>query len=292
MELGAGRTDSSSVRSSIVLGSVYHARFSPKEHRFQYPMLTLQLDVGELERGDLNSAIFGFNRRRILSVKANDYLCADDRAAAADQKLSVRVCQLLASHGVSNAPARITLVTMPRLLGYVFNPVSFFLCFDLDNNLIGCVTQVHNTFGEAHIYPLVCTSSALPVEWRFAKAFFVSPFFDSIGEYRVVIEREGDELSIVVELFKGQESGGSCVFTSKLKGRAKVLNSLNILKSLIRYPLILFLTIPRIHMQAIFLLFRAKLVPFVKPKPSSSYTIRSRQGFIHRARLWFLDRMR
>lgn len=292
MRLGEDRRFSVVGSSSIVLGSVYHARFSPREHSFKYPMLTLQLDLAELEGGALNSPFFGFNRRRFLSVRANDYLYADDGAAVSDEKLSARVKQLLADHGVNGAPARITLVTMPRLFGYVFNPVSFFLCFDSDNHLIGCITQVQNTFGEAHIYPLVCAASALPVEWRFPKDFFVSPFFDSVGEYRVVVEREGQELSIVVELFKGQDTELRCVFTSKLNGRAKVLNSINIVKSLIRYPLILFLTMPRIHAQALLLLFKAKLSPFVKPKPSSSYTIRSRQGVIHRARLWFLELMR
>jgi DUF1365 family protein len=279
-------------RSAIVVGSVYHARFSPREHSFTYPFLTLQIDLDELEGSLLDSRVFGFNLARLLSIRSDDYLCSEEGVSLVDLKLTERVRRLLAKQGSAVVPDRITLVTMPRLLGYVFNPVSFFLCFDNQDRLVGCVTQVHNTFGEAHIYPLVCQAKELPVEWRFPKAFFVSPFFDRSGEYRVVVESEGEALSIVVELFELQEGELKRSFTSKLKGSARSLTGLNIVKSLICYPIILFLTMPRIHIQALFLLFKVKLVPFIKPKPNSIFTIRSQQGRVHKVRLWFLEKMR
>lgn len=269
------------LRSGIIWGSVSHCRMSPRKHAFSYPMVTLELDLDELESGALNSWIFRFNRRGILSVKRGDYLKLNG-------SLREEVEQILFDHGGRGKPKRITLVTMPRLFGYIFNPVSFFLCFDESERLVGCVTQVRNTFGEAHLYPLVCEPQALPVEWRFSKDFFVSPFFDSNGEYRVLVREEGVNLSIVVDLYKA----GELVFGSELKGATKPFSGLNLAKTLIRFPFTLVLTMPRIHIQALILFVYTKLKPFIRPEPTSPYTIYSRQNSIHKARLWLLAKLR
>lgn len=268
-------------RSSIVRASVGHRRTSPREHAFTYPMVTLQLDVDELERGQLDSLLFAFNKKRLCSVRIEDYLCDVG-------SLRERVQRALEGQGLVESPLRITMVTMPRLLGYVFNPVTFFICFNQHQQVIACVTQVHNTFGEAHVYPLVCESQYLPVSWQFEKSFFVSPFFDSEGQYRVSIESEGLYLKIIVDLFKS----GVQVFASSLEGRAIPLTRTNLLKTLAKYPLTLFWTMPRIHFQAVQLFMRAKVVPFLKPPPASPYTIRSQQNTIHKVRLWLVSKMR
>lgn len=244
-------------------------------------MVTLQLDLDELESGKLDSLLFGYNTRKFLSVKVPDYLRGEGT-------LREKVLSELLKQEAEEVPARITLVTMPRLCGYIFNPVSFFICFNQQDQVIACVTQVHNTFGEAHVYPLTCVPKPLPVEWQFDKAFFVSPFFDTEGRYRVVVEQEGAQLGVVVDLFKGGEQ----VFGSAIRGVAKPLTLANLLKTLIRFPLTFLLTMPRIHTQALVLLLRLKLEPFLKPPPSSPYTIRSQQNRIHKARLWLLSKMR
>lgn len=244
-------------------------------------MVTLQLDVDELEAGRLDSVLFGYSRKRLLSVQATDYL----RGAGT---LREKVLAELRKQGGTEVPARITLVTMPRVCGYIFNPVSFFICFDQSEQVVGCVTEVHNTFGEAHIYPLLCAPRPLPVEWQFDKAFFVSPFFDTEGRYRVVVEQEGERLGVIVDLFKAHNQ----VFASSIRGVAKPFTQANLLKTLIRFPFTFLLTMPRIHAQALVLLVRLGLQPFLKPAPSSPYTIRSQQNTIHKARLWLLSKMR
>lgn len=280
-------------RSSIVWGTVDHCRIGPRRHEFSYPMVTLELDVDELERGGLDSILFGYERRRLLSIRVRDYLRDLAGAAGGAQPsnsgaLRHKVEAEMRQQGHDEVPARITLVTMPRVCGYIFNPVSFFLCFDQHERLLACVTQVSNTFGEAHLYPLVCSPRPLPVEWRFSKGFFVSPFFDTEGEYRVIVGCEGDTLHVGVDLFKS----GTQVFAAVLRGAARPLTNANILKTLMRFPLTLLLTMPRIHLQAVLLFVRARVTPFVRPTPSSLYTIRSQQNRIHRARLWLLSKMR
>jgi DUF1365 family protein len=244
-------------------------------------MVTLQLDVDELESGHHTSFLFGYDSKRFLSVRGTDYLRGDG-------SLRRKVERELTQQGVDESPHRITLVTMPRLCGYIFNPVSFFICFNSEGALVGCVTQVHNTFGEAHIYPLVCAPKQLPVEWRFSKSFFVSPFFDAKGDYRVAVVNEGKRLHVEVDLFKC----GRQVFASSLQGASSALTSANLLKTLIRFPFALLLTMPRIHLQALVLFLRVRVTPVVKPAPLSPYTIRSQQNSIHKARLWLLSQMR
>jgi len=178
-------SDGRSCRSSIAFGEVAHWRAEPRQHSFSYPLFTFQFDVDELDTpatlSSLVSSYFlGVNSRAIFSVRADDYL----RGPGGFRE---RV-------GARERPHRITLITMPRYFGYVFNPVSFFACFDSEERVVAFITQVNNTFGETHVYPLVCEPAPLPNLWRFSKEFFVSPFFDSEGNperRRARAERRG-----------------------------------------------------------------------------------------------------
>jgi cyclopropane-fatty-acyl-phospholipid synthase len=260
---------------------VYHWRGVPRVHSFSYPMLTLQLDVDELESQSFSSLLLSYNRWGICSIRSDDYLTGA-------QPLRSKVESLLKSHGYSESPRRISLITMPRYFGYVFNPVSFFLCFDCDDKIVACITQVNNTFGETHVYPLMSQPSDVPVSWRFSKGFFVSPFFDTEGAYTLQVSDEGEKLHIQVEL----EREGAKVFAASLEGDARQLSKFNLFRALLTYPITLLLTIPRIHLQALVLFFKAKVIPFQKPSPSGPYTIRSNQNIIHRTRLAFLSILR
>jgi cyclopropane-fatty-acyl-phospholipid synthase len=238
------------MRSKISWGEVAHWRASPKPHSFSYPIFTFELDLDELQGLAVAPRIFAQDRCALFSIRTDDYL-------EGGGTLRERVERVLREHGQLSRPHRITLITMPRYFGYVFNPVSFFACFDADDKAIGFVTQVNNTFGETHIYPLVCEPASLPVEWRFPKEFFVSPFYDVSGEYSVRLEREGEALSVRVDLHRE----GALEFSA---------------------------TMPRIHLQAIKIYFGAQATPEPRPCPLSRYTIHSRQTIIHRARLGLL----
>jgi len=327
MTRAEGGSHSSARRSSIVCGTVGHLRATPRRHTFSYPMVTLQLDVDELGALAVAPKLFAHNRYAVCSVWDSDYLFGLDgekwgappameasppapssngseprrddgspqaltgpRSPSGQSHGGVRekTERILRQQGVTTVPARMTLVTMPRLFGYVFNPVSFVICFDRDNKVSACITQVNNTFGETHLYPLVCEPSEMPVTWRFPKKFFVSPFFDTEGEYTVIVGSEGARLSLQVDLYKQ----GQQVFSALLEGAAKPLTRLNLVVTLITFPLTQLLTMPRIHLQALFLFFKAKATPWTKPQPSDPYTIRSRQNIIHRARLWLLSVLR
>jgi cyclopropane-fatty-acyl-phospholipid synthase len=202
--------------------------------------------------------------------------------------LRERVERILRELGYDISPRRITLVTMPRYVGYVFNPVSFFACFDSEERVVAFITQVNNTFGETHVYPLICEPTQLPVTWRFSKDFFVSPFFDTEGDYEVILKEEGQTLTIEVNLEKEKKRA----FSATLRGVAEPLTRRRLWQVVRRYPLTTFLTMPRIHLQALTLYFAVRTCPFKKPTPNHPYTIRSRQNIIHKARLALLSLMR
>ena len=271
-----------SVRCSIAFGEVRHWRAEPKEHSFCYPIFTFQLDVDQLrEPMYVLPWLFRGNRRAIFSVRDDDYLRGPGN-------LRERIERVLGEVGAPVSPHRITLITMPRYFGYVFNPVSFFACFDAQDRVVAFITQVNNTFGETHVYPLVCEPTRFPVAWRFPKEFFVSPFFDSEGEYEVILKEEGKNLNIVVNLEKDKR----LAFSATLLGAAEPLTRQRLWQVLRRYPLTTFLTMPRIHLQAMTLYFGVRTCPFKKPTPNHPYTIRSQQNIIHRARLALLSLMK
>ena len=273
-------------RSSIAFGEVAHWRAEPRQHSFSYPIFTFQLDVDELDTPTRFASVvsrhfLGVNSRAIFSVRTDDYL----RGPGGFRE---RVERVLGEVGAGGRPHRITLITMPRYFGYVFNPVSFFACFDSEDRVVAFITQVNNTFGETHVYPLVCEPAPLPNVWRFSKEFFVSPFFDSEGEYEVTLKGEGRELSVEVNLDKDKKRA----FSATLVGKAELLSLRRLLRTLVKYPLTTFLTMPRIHLQAMTLYFAVRTCPFKKPTPNHPYTIRSRQNIIHRARLALLSVMK
>lgn len=269
------------VRSTLVRAIVHHWRSGPRAHSFSYPMLTLQLDVDELESGCFSSLLLRYNRHAVCSIHGEDYLLGTE-------SLRQKVSLILRQHGYSEAPARISLVTMPRYFGYVFNPVSFFICYDSGDQIVACITQVNNTFGETHVYPLVCEPSRVPVSWNFSKGFFVSPFFDTQGQYKLAVVSEGERLHVTVDL----ERDGAPAFAAALEGDAEQLSNRNLFRALLSYPFTLLLTMPRIHLQALVLFFWAKAMPFRKPCTSGPYTIRSNPNIIHRSRLAFLSLLR
>ncbi|MEY4670045.1 MAG: hypothetical protein RL518_2744 [Pseudomonadota bacterium] len=266
------------MKSRIVWGDVGHWRKSPREHSFTYPVFTFAFDVDELSTLAIAPRLVAFEKRAIFSVRSADYL-------EGEGSLREKVERLLKAHGYDEKPARITLITSPRYFGYVFNPVSFFACFDANENVLGLITQVNNTFGDTHVYPLVCAPSSKPVVWRFSKDFFVSPFFNMEGTYEVALESEGDHLSIRVDLHREGEK----IFAATLRGEGASLSRRQVFATLRKFPITSLLTMPRIHGQAMQLYFKAHAGVYTRPEPHSSYTIRSKQNIIHRARLALLS---
>lgn len=246
----------------IYRGAVYHQRLTPRGHSFQYPIFFFGFDVAQLAEAD-RLALFGYNRRALFSLRDADYL-DDPSAAIADKER-----RFFGDPSIH----RIELVTVPRLFGYVFNPVSFHLGYDRQGRLAAMLAEVNNTFKERHLYALAAPESDRDGVVRFhaAKCFHVSPFNDRRGEYEFRVRRSEEGLEIHVDIARD----GQTVFRSGIvASRSRPLTDRALLSALLRFPLQNLLTLPRIHWQAARLYFQKKVRYFAKPGPDNVMTIK------------------
>jgi len=251
------------VSGKIYTGNIYHNRLQPRGHAFRYPAFFFAVDLGGLDENDHASRLFGYNRRRLLSLHDRDYLTEPGTA------LAIKIKTYLNHSDIKH----ITLVTVPRICGYVFNPVSFYLGYDANRHLVGAVAEVNNTFKERHIYVLDQPKSDDQgyTHFRTAKAFHVSPFNDRKGDYLFRFKDVEGRLEVHIDI----ERDGHVVFRSGLVGaHSLALSDRHILKTLVRFPFQHVLTVPRIHFQALRLYFQKKMEYFPKPGPSSVMTVK------------------
>lgn len=261
------------MRSRILSGETGHARLHPVEHRFRYPLFYFVLEIGELDAVGC-PPLFARNRWGMFSLRDRDYLAPEEGS------IETKFRALLASNGVTWRDEAAYLVTMPRVLGYIFNPVSFYLVFDSAKRLTAMVCEVNNTFGEKHLYTHIPEApAALPYTFTLTKEFFVSPFFDTTGTYEVTIRSFEERFDVGITLVKEQP-----VFWAGLTGAWRPFSRGNLLRLLVTFPLTAFLTVTRIHLHAVRLRLK-NLVPWMKPNPVSPRTVRSNQRLIHRVRL-------
>ncbi len=256
------------MNSKIYLGSVEHSRFQPVTHTFKYPIYFYGLDLDELTALDQSLWLFGYNRLRPASIHDSDYL--DDRPWTIREKLIRIVGEKKPLLPISS----ILMITSARYLNYIFNPVSFYYCFDNSSQITAMVVEVNNTFGERHIYiPDKTEPSAESDETRkyhTQKAFHVSPFNNMEGSYEFFFSLPNTELDIRINLIRDKD----IAFSAWLRGTSLALTSTNLLKMMIRHPMVPHLTKPRIFLEAARLYFAKNLKYHEKPEPFSPMTIK------------------
>ena len=224
--------------SRVVRGRVMHRRHRPVENRFVYPVFYVLLDIDELD--GLNSWLFGVNRRRPVSFSFADH------GEGGDPRTWLEA--LLRAHGLAGCDDRIWVQTFPRVLGFLFNPVSFWYCMDADGRLGAVVAEVNNTFGERHCYVLPANPEGDGVDGTSAvKAFYVSPFYPVRGEYRFHINTDFRAPRVRIDYF----DDGLLQLNTAIWGRSEPFSAKALLKALARQPLLTLGVVARIHVQAL-----------------------------------------
>jgi DUF1365 family protein len=230
------------------VGRVAHRRFRGPADALEHRVWQLALDLDELDLVDRRLRLLSRNRRNAVEIRDADHLPEPARDLAAG------VRAVLAGMGLDAARLSVTLVANPRVLGYVFNPASFYLFRDGDR-LAAVLVEVHNTHGERHLYPLLPGPDEAPdrVAAGMAKAFYVSPFLGMDGSYRVHVRDERDRLVISIE----EHEGGARMLTATLVLERRPLTDRALLRLLLRRPLMTQRTIGWIHWHALRLWLRA-----------------------------------
>ena len=161
---------------------------------------------------------------------------------------------ILSDSGIKEADGEIKLICMPRVLGYTFNPVSFWLCHDQEENLRAVLCEVHNTFGERHTY-LCAHDNHRPITQddilKGAKLFHVSPLLKREGHYTYRFDVRDNKFAVWIDFYNAE---GKKQLVTSLIGKFEAMNKAALRKAFWRYPLITFKAITLIHWQALKLL--------------------------------------
>lgn len=234
------------MRSHLLEGLVRHRRTRPFVYALEHGVFYVALDLDEIDGLNRSSRLFGRNRRQVLVLRDDDHLvppARDIRASFLDH---------LRAQGEDPEGWQITLVTNLRLLGYVFNPASFFLCRDRTGALRVVVVEVHNTHGERHLYTLRPRDAASDFRASMSKVFYVSPFIETRGGYTVRVRDEASRLRITIN----QEQPEGLFLHTSLDLVRRPLTDRNLLRMLIRHPFVTHKTIGMIHWHALRLWLR------------------------------------
>lgn len=238
---------------------VLHARFAPRPHRFRYRIFLFALDLDELPELHRRLPFFSAERANLYSFRDRDFLptsnpvhnrtSSGNRLGYSGAGLKERVSGYLAEHGVRLDGGRVVLVTLPRVAGYLFNPVSFYFCFDRAGAPRATIAEVTNTFKEMKPYFLgPDTQAAARGEFRIRvpKHFYVSPYSDVDVEFDFTLRTPGDRLAIQIDDYVG----GERTLTSVLTGARRPLTGARLAWFTLKYPFITLRVISLIHWHA------------------------------------------
>ncbi len=244
----------------LCIGDVVHHRLRPAVHRFSYKVFFLRIPLSQLEA--LPNRWFSRERFNLLSFYARDYGPRDGSDLLAWARAQ------LAAAGLQAVDGEVILQTFPRLLGYVFNPISIWYCHDRAGALRAAICEVNNTFGERHNYVLSMAGGDIitPDTWLSAtKQLHVSPFCEVRGHYRFRFVQDGMRSRAHIDYCDGPYEQDRLILTT-IAGQAQPLNASTTLRAFSRYPLFTLSVMARIHWQA-FALWRKRVPWFRKPAP-------------------------
>lgn len=254
--------------SGLYRGLVTHRRLRPRDHRLRYSAFWMLLDLGEIDGLAARLALFSRNRFNLLSFHD------DDHGEPGAGPLRDQVERRLADAGVRLDGGAIRLLTMPRVLGYVFNPISVYYCHRPDGGLAAIVYEVNNTFGDRHAYVISVRREDAErgaIRQHCRKALYVSPFagLDMIYRFRGAVPGAG--LSLAVEAV---DAGGPLIVAAMV-GRRFELSDRAILATALRLPFSTLKVLAAIHWEALKLWFKGvPLVPRPKAEAAAAANVR------------------
>ena len=250
---------------AIVDATVVHRRQRPRENAFRYRVAYLCLDLGTLETAA--GRWLKLDRPGLVSFRRADHGARDGG------DLKAWLHRILAKHGLAEVcDGEVTLMTMPRMLGYVFNPVSFWFCRDRAGALRAVLCAVNNTFGESHCYLVHHDDHGAigPETWLDGhKVFHVSPFLPVDGHYQFRFRLDDQIAHVDVNYHDDQ----GLMLATSVAGRREPLADRTVVRRFLCNPTMTLGVVLRIHWQAL-QLWRKRAKFYRKPDPPSQLVSR------------------
>jgi DUF1365 family protein len=231
---------------TLYAGRLFHERRIAPLYRFRYRVFSLLLDIDRLDEADRRHRLFSHNRFNLIGFRDRDHGPKDG------SPLRPWIDARLAEAGIDLAGGRVQLLCYPRVLGYVFNPLSLWYCRHADGSLRAVLAEVRNTFGEWHGYLIHDQGAALSerLHDRAHKVFHVSPFLPRNGHYRFRLQAPGERYGATVNWHSAEQPETPALIAVQT-GERRRGGDLGLLRIAVTVPLMTLKVITAIHWQAL-----------------------------------------
>lgn len=253
---------------ALYVGSVVHRRIRPRKHDLRYRVFWLLLDVDTMKDVARKSLVLSVNRFNLFSIRETDY---GDRSGS---PLRLQVEAAMREAGVEVDGGRICLLTMPRMLGYGFNPLSVYFCHRRDGRLAAILYEVSNTFGQRHSYVIPVETTDTVVRQKIDKSFYVSPFMDMDLSYSFRVRVPEEKVAVSIRCDDGQGT----VLSASLVGDRRSFGDLALISAFATHPFLTLKVIGGIHWEALLLWMKGVGLRKRPPPPTRSITTAQRQS--------------
>ena len=237
-------------KPAFFAGAVMHRRIRPVQHRLRYRVFSVLVDLDDIETLTRRCRLFSHNRFNLLSLHDRDH------ADGAIPDLAWFARDLVSSR-LGFTPTRVFMLAFPRVLGYVFNPLTVYFCLNEEGAVAGLIYEVNNTFGgRVHHVCRVDSGERIGVDTA-AKRLLVSPFNGEHGRYGFRLKFDEEQITLGVAL----KDAGAAVMNASYATKRVVANDRNILWLAAAMPLMTVKVFVGIHFEALKLLLKGLRPP-------------------------------
>jgi uncharacterized protein len=247
----------SAYRSALYLGRVGHLRLRPKRHVLGYRSFMLLLDLDELDALDRSLRWFSARRFNLFGFRERDH------GDASATPLREQVAAHLRAAGIDQSLGSVQLLCLPRMIGYVFNPLSLYFCHGVEGELLAILYEVSSTFGERHTYFAPVQGDARPVVQTARKRLHVSPFMSMDQSYDFCVEPPGERVRIGV----ASRDGNGPILQASFVGRREPLSDASLIRTFASHPFQTAAVMAAIHWEAVKLLAKGVRLRAGPPAP-------------------------
>lgn len=257
--------------AALYRGIVTHARTRPAAHSLRYRTFHVLLDLDRIDEAAAASRVFSRNRFNLLSFHDKDH------GSGSGTDLKGEVMAHLDRAGIDLEGGPIRILTMPRVLGYVFNPLSVYFCHHRDGLLKAVLYEVSNTFGQRHSYLLPVEpeeAAAGAVRQSVEKGFYVSPFLDMEMAYHFRVRPP--EETVKVDISCRDKAG--VILHACLAAERRSFDDFSLWQACLSHPMMTLKVILGIHWEALLIWVKGNGLTRRPPAPAEAVTIRTGAG--------------